>query len=305
MKEEVPQPAADEIVYRPTDKVYPREQQIIQGKRAGPEFDFVILTVEKLADVAQIYADFSKKEVRVPRNLLDRTIGIASTGKVLASYLIQSYDRNLPEVGIDIVPLGRDVVAFRVGKSLMERMAALQPAAATPGQIAAATAVMSLDRFWQLMEAVNCGGKIDSFQVAEALQVALSPLSAEEILGFHIRLHECLAESYRWDLWAVAYLVNGGCSDDGFEYFRAWLIAQGREYFQAALKNPARAADRADRHQRNECEQILYVASETYQAKMNQILPTLLRSQAPEPAGKRWDEEDLPRLYPELVKRFN
>jgi hypothetical protein len=32
--------------------------------------------------------------------------------------------------------------------------------------------------------------------------------------------------------------MNGGCSDDGFEYFRAWLLAQGRDTFEKALEDP-------------------------------------------------------------------
>jgi hypothetical protein len=31
------------------------------------------------------------------------------------------------------------------------------------------------------------------------------------------------------DQWGAAYLANGGCSDDGFDYFRGWLIGQGRK----------------------------------------------------------------------------
>lgn len=41
--------------------------------------------------------------------------------------------------------------------------------------------------------------------------------------------HGCLPSS---PLWAAAYLINGGCSDDGFDYFRGWLIAQGRTVFE-------------------------------------------------------------------------
>ena len=33
-------------------------------------------------------------------------------------------------------------------------------------------------------------------------------------------------------------MQEGGCRSDGFEDFRAWLIAQGRETYLAALKNP-------------------------------------------------------------------
>lgn len=34
---------------------------------------------------------------------------------------------------------------------------------------------------------------------------------------------------YRRDLWAAAYIIGGGCSDDSFIDFRAGLIAQGHE----------------------------------------------------------------------------
>ncbi len=306
MKENVvPPPDADEVVFRPTNKEYPREPQIVLGKREAPEFDVVPLAVERLADVAQIYADFSRKEVRVPRNLLDRSKGIARTGAVQARYLIASYDSELPNAGVDIVPLGRDVVAFRAGKSLQERMEALTPAPATREQIAAATAAMGQDRFWQLMEAASRGDRNDSFRTAAVLQAALGKLRAEEILGFQLRLNERMAESYRWDLWAVAYIVNGGASDDGFEYFRGWLIAQGREYYQAALKDPVCAANRAGHDHQNESEQLLYAALEAYQAKTGRSLPALSFSGAAEPAGQAWKEDDLPKLYPELVKRFH
>ncbi len=31
---------------------------------------------------------------------------------------------------------------------------------------------------------------------------------------------------------------DGGCFDDGFEYFRNWLISRGRRVFYAAKDNP-------------------------------------------------------------------
>src|SRR5205823_6840092 len=39
---------------------------------------------------------------------------------------------------------------------------------------------------------------------------------------------------YRHDMWAGAYLIGGGCSDDGFISFRARLIAQGRDWYKKA-----------------------------------------------------------------------
>jgi hypothetical protein len=40
-------------------------------------------------------------------------------------------------------------------------------------------------------------------------------------------------EAHRWDLWAAAYVINGGASDDGFEYFLGWLMAQGRARWES------------------------------------------------------------------------
>jgi hypothetical protein len=44
-----------------------------------------------------------------------------------------------------------------------------------------------------------------------------------------------MADSYQGDLRAAAYLINGGASDDGFEYFRGRLITQGREVYAGVL----------------------------------------------------------------------
>jgi hypothetical protein len=31
-----------------------------------------------------------------------------------------------------------------------------------------------------------------------------------------------------------SYIIDGGCSDDGFEYFRCWLISRGKKLFYKA-----------------------------------------------------------------------
>jgi hypothetical protein len=205
---------------------------------------------------------------------------------------------------VDITPLGRGVVGFRAGKSHQERMVAQRPPDATPAEIAAAHAAMSLERFWSLIERGPGASGKDCHKKADALQASLRRLTGDEILGFQIRFQERMVESYRSDLWGVAYLVNGGASDDGFEYFRAWLIGQGRAYFEAALKDPERAADRAAGGQQNECEPLLYCALQAYEAKMKRPLPVVMLPRAPQPAGTSWKEEDLPRLFPNVAKRF-
>jgi hypothetical protein len=45
-------------------------------------------------------------------------------------------------------------------------------------------------------------------------------------------------------MYGAALLLGGGyCSDDGFEYFRSWLISRGSATFQQALDDPDSLAD--------------------------------------------------------------
>lgn len=84
------------------------------------------------------------------------------------------------------------------------------------------------ERFWSLIEQSNKG---------ENLREVLSLLNDEEIFGYRYWWDYFNAISYKQDLWAVAYVVMGGCSDDGFDYFRFWLVAQGKEVFENAMEN--------------------------------------------------------------------
>jgi hypothetical protein len=61
-------------------------------------------------------------------------------------------------------------------------------------------------------------------------------------------------------------MINGGCSNDGFEDFRGWLIVQGHEVFERMIADPDTLADlpivRAARlgRARLGCEETLYIA---------------------------------------------
>ena len=76
-----------------------------------------------------------------------------------------------------------------------------------------------------------------------------------------------MAKNYRTPLWAAAYAVNGGCSDNGFDYFRGWLIVQGREVFEHVVVDPDALADllviraHAPGEARLECEDTLNIAA--------------------------------------------
>ena len=163
---------------------------------------------------------------------------------------------------------------------------------------------MERETFWELIDEARAD-MVDVFEVSPALTDLLLTSEPEEIVSFAQHMKDVLAESYRWDLWAVAFIVNGGSSDDGFEYFRGWLIAQGRERFQAAMENPANVGDWAEPDE-NECEEILYAAQAAYEGRTGNEFPydAINTTQQAEPAGDPWEVDELEALYPELCVRF-
>jgi hypothetical protein len=94
---------------------------------------------------------------------------------------------------------------------------------------------MTLDEFWDHIRATK---RKDPDAHQERLVKRLAKLPPEEILDFGHWWWIVRCEAYNWNLWGAAYIINGGCSDDGFDYFRNWLVMKGRDVFQAAVTNP-------------------------------------------------------------------
>ncbi|TXJ29063.1 MAG: DUF4240 domain-containing protein [Chitinophagaceae bacterium] len=65
----------------------------------------------------------------------------------------------------------------------------------------------------------------------------LQKLTPAEIVGFRLRTDRLLYDTYNAETWCAGYIRNGGCSDDGFEYFRNWIISRGKEVYYKARDN--------------------------------------------------------------------
>lgn len=102
---------------------------------------------------------------------------------------------------------------------------------------------MTLDEFWEHIKKTK---RKDPEAHVEKLTARLSQLHSDEVVDFDHWWNLLAREAYHWNLWAAAYLMNGGCSDDGFTDFRSWLILKGRDVFQTAVSNPDTLADIAD-----------------------------------------------------------
>jgi hypothetical protein len=104
---------------------------------------------------------------------------------------------------------------------------------------------MSERKFWQLVDAARASAAVpaDADSVGRRARELLEAMPVDEVAELARAEWELRARSYRVDLWAAAYLINGGCSDDGFEYFRGWLMAQGRDVFERAVADPDTLAE--------------------------------------------------------------
>jgi hypothetical protein len=158
--------------------------------------------------------------------------------------------------------------------------------------------------FWRLIAGARAAGSGYPEETAARLLEEMGGLEPDEIVRFDAVLQELMARTYTWDLWAAAYIVQGGCSDDCFEYFRGWLIAQGEDVFHAAVRDPGTLVDVADPFQTNECESIFDVARQVYQAKTGRELPWQ-RAQAAEPAGEPFDDATVNERFPNLAAAFS
>ncbi|MFI7578542.1 DUF4240 domain-containing protein [Micromonospora sp. NPDC049497] len=171
---------------------------------------------------------------------------------------------------------------------------------------------MRTDDFWQLIDRARSGGGGEPDAVAARTVALLAELPPEEIVGYAEHQRRVLAASYKVDLWGAAYLINGGASDDGFEYFRGWLMTQGRAVFARAVTDPdslaelprVRAASLSG--EEFECEDMLVAPWEAYRKATASDLPA--PEALPEPdLNDFWDfddEEEARRRLPKLAALF-
>src|SRR5512139_441856 len=137
--------------------------------------------------------------------------------------------------------------------------------------------------FWSLIEEARTsvaagipdgpvGSEEEASATAERAAGILAGRPPADIVAAAQPLWDLMADSYRGDLWAAAYLINGGASDDGFDYFRGWLIAQGQAMFERAIADPDGLSDHpgvqraAAGGTELECEDVLGIVWSAHQA---------------------------------------
>jgi hypothetical protein len=97
---------------------------------------------------------------------------------------------------------------------------------------------MTLEQFWHIIEMTKLIAVKDGFQQKDILIQILCQYPIADILDFDYLHETAIRRANTSHLWAVSCVVHDGCSDDCFDHFRSWLIAQGQKTFELALEFP-------------------------------------------------------------------
>lgn len=178
---------------------------------------------------------------------------------------------------------------------------------------------MSSEDFWTLIEST----KNTESQVA-SLTEELKLLTPEEIIQFEKSFNEFCYMCHVPDLWAAAYITMGGCSDENFQHFKYWIIAQGSDVFYEVIKNPDSLSEHIP-HEYSitgevpELEELQYVSLDAYYLKKNGSIgydeelenefnaaldTSLVFTSLPHIVIDWTDEEHLKTKFPKLWERF-
>lgn len=170
---------------------------------------------------------------------------------------------------------------------------------------------MDETEFWEIVDSTRGAAGGDPEEHADLLVERLLQRDPDSVLDFARHFEARYNRAYRWELWGAAALLLGGADDEAFDYFRCWLIGQGREVFEGALHDPDALAgllDSFDEEFDGDGEELGYAADEAYEQLTGVVAPDLgVPPQSAEPAGAPLDLADegaLAERYPQLWERF-
>jgi len=163
---------------------------------------------------------------------------------------------------------------------------------------------MNIDSFWRIIEKTT---EPRTYAAQEALILSeLRKLSKDELIQFNKFVTQLYYDAYTWDLWGVAYIQHGGCSDDAFMDYRYWIVFQGEDIYETGLADPDSLADYLlEWHDEAGMEGYGYLVSKVYTEKFNSELPdTGIPYPQGDPKGKQWEEDDLNTRFPKVTRAF-
>ena len=131
----------------------------------------------------------------------------------------------------------------------------------------------------------------------------LKKLEADEIVQWNHLFDQLAKEAYTVDQIAACNLINGGAGDDGFYYYRCWLIGMGQEVYENALASPDSLADVVSGDYEAWAE-IYAAAHRAWMAVTGNpdTAPYPARDETTELTGEDWDIDDQAEVARRLPK---
>jgi hypothetical protein len=162
---------------------------------------------------------------------------------------------------------------------------------------------MSEEQFWKLIDQSRAAANNSYQGQIAALKAILLALEPNDIVKFDNEFTALLMASYDYKLWGAAFVINGGCSDDCFEYFRQYLIGHGKEKFYKVIEDPESCVTWMKSEEEDNWEGLQYSAMEAYRQKTGKEIPETYKPKF-ELKGKPFDEETVLKQYPKLARKF-
>jgi len=100
--------------------------------------------------------------------------------------------------------------------------------------------------------------------------------------------------------------MHRGCSDDGFEYFRSWVVMQGRDATHAAIEDPlaralAQPPELAMGEAERDAEVMSYAPFEAYEQMTGRRLLRRWPSRRAEPSREQVPKGEIMSHYAEFA----
>lgn len=160
---------------------------------------------------------------------------------------------------------------------------------------------MNHDQFWEVIQTACRSDRRSTEQWSQRLTEVLGRYPADEIIEWNHIFDRFVARAYTTDLIAACCLMNTGAGDDGFYYFRCWLVGMGREIYSAAIVDADRLANVALPFSTGiDAEAEIYGAAHQAWMQVSGQSDTAeypARNEAAQLIGEDWDIDD-----PEMVR---
>lgn len=191
--------------------------------------------------------------------------------------------------------------------------------------------------FWEAIEKSNRFKKAhwseyDIDEHLENLTIHLSKFGKERLILFEKTLQEKLSELYTAEIAELSiilecefkaengnYVFNDYLSDDGFIYFRCWLLLKGKEFFEDITKDIQSFVSGKYSFNIGDCwaEGLLYVSDEAYsenhentdESEIRDAVDELYPDNHYDSMNRKMNREpkggaDLQKMYPKLVQEI-